>query len=112
KASETESICNAIPDTAGVYLVPAFVGLGAPYWNQNARGALVGLTRGATREHIIRAGVESMAYQSYELLELMQQESHLKAKELKVDGGACVNNFLMQFQADINQQTIVRPKVI
>lgn len=111
-ASQTQKICESISSTGGVYFIPGFVGLGAPYWNPAARGAIVGLTRGSGRAHIIRAAVESMAFQSYELLELMQKEAHLKASELKVDGGACANNFLMQFQANLNQQKVLRPKII
>lgn len=111
-AAQTEEYCNAVKDTAGVYVVPAFAGLGAPYWDQYARGAIVGLTRGASKEHFIRATVESMAYQVYDLLEAMEQDSEICLKTLKVDGGACANDFLMQFQADILHTTIARPECI
>jgi glycerol kinase len=92
-------------------MVPAFVGLGAPYWDQYARGAIVGITRGTTIEHIARATVDSMAYQTREVLEAMQADSGVELKELKVDGGAVVNNDLMQFQADILGVAVERPKV-
>lgn len=111
-AAQTEEYCMAVEDTAGVYMVPAFAGLGAPYWDQYARGTIVGLTRGANKEHFIRATVESMAYQVYDLLESMEQDSGIHLKTLKVDGGACANNFLMQFQADLLATTIARPECI
>jgi len=110
KASLSEKISKSIKDTGGVYLVPAFVGLGAPYWNQNARGAIVGITRGTTQKEIIRAGLESIAYQSAEVIELMRQETGLSINNLQVDGGAVSNNFLMQFQADLLGGKILRPK--
>jgi glycerol kinase len=94
-----------------VYMVPAFVGLGAPYWDQYARGVIVGLTRGSTIEHIAKATVDSMAYQTREVLEAMQADSGVTLKELKVDGGAVVNNDLMQFQADILGVAVERPQV-
>ena len=93
-------------------MVPAFAGLGAPYWNQYARGTIVGVTRGTSKEQFIRATVESMAYQVWDLIESMEQDSGISLKELKVDGGACANNFLMQFQADILGARIVRPECI
>ncbi|MCY6483272.1 glycerol kinase GlpK [Clostridium aestuarii] len=111
-APESEKYATAVEDSNGVYLVPAFVGLGAPYWDQYARGTMVGLTRGAKKEHIIRAAVESMAYQTYDVLKAMEQDSEIKLKELKVDGGACANNFLMQFQSDILGVNVARPEVI
>ena len=109
-AAQSEEYCNAVEDTAGVYVVPAFTGLGAPYWNQYARGTFVGLTRGTKKEHFIRAVVESQAYQVYDLIEAMKQDAKMEQGTLKVDGGASVNNFLVQFQADILQQEILRPK--
>lgn len=111
-AAQSEEYCRAVEDTAGVYVVPAFAGLGAPYWDQYARGTIVGITRGASKEHFIRATVESLAYQVYDLLEAMEQDSGIHLKSLRVDGGACANNFLMQFQADLLQECIVRPVCI
>ena len=111
-AEESEALALTVKDSAGVYVVPAFVGLGAPYWDSYARGTMVGLTRGTTRAHITRAALESIAYQSAELLEAMQKDSGLDLKELRVDGGACRNNLLMQTQADILGVAVVRPKVI
>ncbi|MBS1811733.1 MAG: glycerol kinase GlpK [Acidobacteria bacterium] len=110
-ASETEALAKSVNDTNGVYFVPAFVGLGAPYWDMNARGAIVGLTRGATRAHIVRAALEAMAYQTRDVIECMQKDSGIKAKELRVDGGATRNDFLCQFQADILGIPVVRPVV-
>ncbi|MFT4924028.1 MAG: glycerol kinase [Phenylobacterium sp.] len=109
KANETEAIAQSIPDTAGVYVVPAFTGLGAPHWDMNARGAIVGLTRGSGKKHIVRATLEAIAWQTRDVLQLMEQESKVKLKALKVDGGACANNFLMQFQSDILDLEIIRP---
>lgn len=111
-APQSEEYALKVPDTNGVYLVPAFVGLGAPYWDMYARGAIVGLTRGAKREHIIRAALESIAYQTRDVLEAMQKDSGITLKKLKVDGGAVANNFLMQFQSDILGVPVSRPKVI
>ncbi len=111
-AAESEACCLRVDDTAGVYVVPAFAGMGAPYWDQYARGTIVGLTRGAGRDHLIRATVESLAYQVSDLLEAMQKDSGITLKELKVDGGASANNFLMQFQADILGTGIARPQCI
>ena len=88
-------------DTAGVYLVPAFVGLGAPYWDMNARGMIIGITRGTTKAHIVRATLESLAYQTKDVLSAMEADSNIKLAALKVDGGAVANNLMMQFQADI-----------
>ncbi|MDO4266970.1 MAG: glycerol kinase GlpK [Eubacteriales bacterium] len=111
-AGQTEEYCTAVEDTGGVYVVPAFAGLGAPYWDQYARGTIVGVTRGTSKEQFIRATIESMAYQVNDLIEAMQQDSGLCLKQLRVDGGACANNFLMQFQADILKAGIVRPECI
>ncbi|HEX4945846.1 MAG TPA: glycerol kinase GlpK [Blastocatellia bacterium] len=110
-AAETEALAKSVNDTNNVYFVPAFVGLGAPYWDMNARGAIVGLTRGATRAHIVRAALEAMAYQTRDVIECMQQDSGIKAKELRVDGGATRNDFLCQFQADILGIPVVRPVI-
>ena len=112
KASDSEKAANSVKDCNGVYLVPAFVGLGAPHWDMNARGVLVGLTRGTNRNHVIRAALESMAYQTYDVLTTMERETGIKVKKLAVDGGATVNNFLMQFQADIINKPVVRPSLI
>lgn len=110
-ALDTEYFASKVDDTNGVYLVPAFVGLGAPYWDPNARGALVGLTRGSNRNHIIRAALEAIAYQSRDLLDAMAKDSGVELKQLKVDGGAVANDFLMQFQADITSVEVQRPAV-
>ena len=110
-AKDTEYFAAQVEDTNGVYLVPAFVGLGAPYWDPNARGALFGLTRGANRNHIIRAALESIAYQSRDLLDAMMKDSQVPLKRLKVDGGAVANDFLMQFQADITGVEVLRPQL-
>jgi glycerol kinase len=111
-AADSEKYAKEVEDTNGVYLVPAFVGLGAPYWDQYARGTIVGLTRGAKKEHLIRAALESMAYQTYDVLNAMEQDSGIRLQALKVDGGACANNFLMQFQADVLDTPVERPAVI
>ena len=111
-AADSEAIAGMVDDNGGVYLVPAFVGLGAPYWNMQARGTLTGMTRGTNRNHIVRAALESMAYQTADILQIMEQESHTSVQALSVDGGACANNFLMQFQADILNKPVVRPKFI
>ena len=110
-AEESEALALTVKDSAGVYLVPAFVGLGAPYWDSYARGTMVGLTRGTSTAHITRAALESIVYQSAELLEAMQKDSKLELSELRVDGGACKNNLMMQMQADILGVAVVRPKV-
>ncbi|QYJ93439.1 glycerol kinase GlpK [Shewanella spartinae] len=110
-AQDTEYFALKVNDNNGVYLVPAFVGLGAPYWDASARGALVGLSRGANRNHIIRAALEAIAYQSRDLLDAMTKDSGVQLKQLKVDGGAVANDFLMQFQADITDVEVQRPKV-
>lgn len=106
---ESEQWAVQVPDTNGCYVVPAFTGLGAPYWNQYARGCILGLTRGVNRNHLIRATLESLAYQSADLLFAMERDSGLKLGTLKVDGGASMNNFLMQFQADIMDAKVLRP---
>jgi glycerol kinase len=111
-SSEVENLAASVPDSGDVYLVPAFTGLGAPYWDPNARGSISGLTRGTTRAHIARAALESIAFQSAELLEAMQKDSGEKLSELRVDGGAAANDLLMQFQADLLGVTVVRPKVL
>ena len=108
-AAQTETIAKSLSDSAGVYVVPAFTGLGAPYWSQNSRGAIFGLTRGTTTNHIIRATLESLAYQSYDVIEAMQKDTNTKITSLQVDGGASNNDYLMQFQADILQTEIARP---
>ncbi len=111
-AQESEKYAAAVTDTNGVYVVPAFTGLGAPYWDQYARGTVVGITRGCSKEHFIRAVLESMAYQTSDILRLMEQESGVRIKNLRVDGGASSNNFLMQFQADILNVDVLRPECI
>ncbi len=111
-AAQSESYCKAVEDTAGVYVVPAFAGLGAPYWNQYVRGTMVGLTRGTSKEHFIRATVESLAYQVSDVLEAMQKDSGIILHDLKVDGGASANNFLMQFQSDLLDVSVIRPQCI
>ncbi len=110
-AAQSEELAISVPDTNGVYVVPAFVGLGAPYWDMYARGAIVGLTRGANRNHIVRATLESIAYQTRDVLQAMQDDSGITLKALKVDGGAVANNFLMQFQSDILGVPVDRPLV-
>ena len=111
-AAETEAIAMSVNDTDGVYFVPAFAGLGAPYWNMNVRGCMSGITGGATYKHIVRATLESMAYQTKDVLDAMEKDSGIKISALNVDGGAAVNNFLMQFQSDMLQIDVVRPKVV
>ena len=108
-AADSEAAACRVPDTGGVYMVPAFTGLGAPYWKAEARGILAGLTRATSREHIVRAALESIAYQTRELVEAMQADSGTTLEELRVDGGATANDFLMQFQADILDVPVVRP---
>ena len=111
-AAESEVLAKSVPDANGCYVVPAFVGLGAPYWDQYARGAIVGLTRGVNRNHIVRATLESIAYQVNDVLMAMQEDSSMPITSLRVDGGACDNDFLMQFQADILNTSVVRPYCI
>ncbi len=110
-AAQSEELASAVPDTNGVYVVPAFVGLGAPYWDMYARGTIVGLTRGANRNHIVRATLESIAYQTRDVLQAMEDDAGITLKALKVDGGAVANNFLMQFQSDILGVPVDRPVV-
>ena len=110
-AAFSETYANKLEDSGGVYVVPAFVGLGAPHWDQYARGVVVGLTRGVEKEHFIRATLESLAYQSYDVIKAMEADSGLDIKEIRVDGGAVANNFLMQFQSDILGVEVIRPSV-
>jgi glycerol kinase len=111
-SGDTEGLAASVPDTGGVYVVPAFVGLGAPYWHPYARGTIVGITRGTSRNHLVRATLESIAFQAADLLSLMEEESGIPLKTLKVDGGASANDFLMQFQADLLRARVQRPKNI
>jgi glycerol kinase len=111
-AAESQPLAESVADTGGVYFVPAFVGLGAPYWDMYARGAILGLTRGTTRAHLARAALEAIAFQSRDVLEAMAADAHLAARGLRVDGGAAANDFLCQFQADILDAPVVRPAVI
>ena len=111
-AAESSQYAERVPDSAGGYVVPAFTGLVAPYWNQRARGAIVGLTRGFNRAHLIRATLESLAYQTYDVVRAMERDAGTHIGELKVDGGACANNFLMQFQSDLIGSDVVRPRCI
>ena len=110
-AADTEYFATKLPDSGGVYVVPAFTGLGAPYWDMYARGVIVGLTRGTGRNHIIRAALESIAYQTGDVLRSMEKDTGIRLRELRADGGASANNFLMQFQADIVGRSILRPVV-
>ena len=110
-AAESEQLATSVPDSGGVFLVPAFTGLGAPHWDMYARGTIVGLTRGSTREHIVRAALESIAYQVADVVRAMEQDTGLQLSALRVDGGASANNFLMQFQADVLGKRTVRPVV-
>lgn len=111
-ASESEKYAMQVEDTNGVYVVPAFAGLGAPYWDQYARGTIIGITRGCNRDHIIRATLEAIAYQTHDVLRSMESDLGNNLKSLKVDGGACANRFLMQFQADILNTVVLKPKCI
>jgi glycerol kinase len=111
-AAESEAAARSVPDTGDVYLVPAFVGLGAPHWDERARGAIVGITRGTSREHLIRAALESIAYQTLDVMECLNADSGLRPERLRVDGGASGNAFLMQFQADVLGIPVFRPKVL
>lgn len=110
-AAETEKLANSVPDSNGVYVVPAFTGLGAPYWDAYARGAVFGLSRGCSRAHFVRAALESLAYQSLDVIRAMEEDSGLPVTSLRVDGGASANDFLLQFQADILHGEIIRPRV-
>jgi glycerol kinase len=111
-AADSETVATQVPDTNGCYVVPAFTGLGAPYWDPYARGTIVGLTRGVNRQHLVRATVESLAYQTYDVLAAMQGDSGIRLAQLRVDGGASANDFLMQFQADMIQTPVLRPACI
>ncbi len=111
KSKDIERLAANVKDSDGVYFVPAFAGLGAPHWNQHARGMLVGITRGTTSAHIARAALDSIAYQTFEVLQAMQKDSGINIRELRVDGGATVNNNLMQFQSDLLQAKVIRPKI-
>ena len=111
-SSEVERLAASVADCGGVYFVPAFAGLGAPHWDQYARGTLTGLTRGSTAAHIARAALEGIAFQVADVLEAMRQDAGTPIHELRVDGGACANDLLMQFQADVLQVPVLRPKVI
>ena len=111
-AKESYQYAVSVADTAGAYVVPAFTGLGAPYWDQHARGCVVGITRGFSRAHLVRATLESLAYQTFGICKAMEQDSGIPITGLKVDGGACANDFLMQFQSDILGTEVHRPKCI
>lgn len=111
-SSEVEALASSVPDNGGVYFVPALTGLGAPYWNPDARGVIHGLTRGTTAAHIARAALEGIAFQTYDVMQAMIRDAGVPVSELKVDGGASLNNLLMQFQADILGVSVVRPKVV
>lgn len=110
-SSEVERLAASVPDTGGVYFVPALTGLGAPYWNQYARGAISGISRGTTNAHIARAALEGIAYQTYDIVRAMERDAGLPVANLKVDGGASRNNLLMQFQSDILNTEVLRPKI-
>jgi len=110
RAAETQALAESVPDTGGVYFAPAFVGLGAPYWDMYARGTIVGLTRGTTRAHLARAALEAIAFQSRDVLEAMVADAGLALRELRVDGGAAANDFFCQFQADITDVAVLRPR--
>ncbi len=112
EASDSEYFAQKVSDNGGVYVVPAFTGLGAPYWDMYARGCILGITRGAGRDHIIRASLESIAYQTKDVIDAMIADTGIKIKSLKVDGGASANNFLMQFQADILRAEVIKPTVL
>jgi glycerol kinase len=111
-SGEIEALARSVPDSGGVYLVPAFAGLGAPHWDQYARGTITGLTRGTTAGHLARAALEGIAFQVADVLDVMREDSGIAMNELRVDGGACANDLLMQFQADILGVPVVRPKVV
>jgi glycerol kinase len=111
-SAEIEALAASVPDSGGVYLVPAFAGLGAPHWDQYARGTMTGLTRGTKGGHIARAALEGIAFQVADVLAVMKEDSGIALNELRVDGGASANNLLMQFQADILRVPVIRPKVV
>ena len=110
-SAEIERLARRVPDNGGVYLVPAFAGLGAPHWNPHARGTITGLTRGATKAHLARAALEGIAYQVNDIIAAMERDAGTKLRELRVDGGASANNLLMQFQSDLLNVPVVRPRV-
>ncbi len=112
RAAETEALARSVPDTGGVHFVPAFVGLGSPYWNAEARGTITGLTRGTTKAHLVRAALESMAFSSADLLSAMTADAHLSLARLRVDGGAAANDWLMQFQSDLLGVPVERPDIV
>ena len=111
-ASQSETLATSVPDNGGVYFVPALTGMGAPYWDQYARGAMLGLTRGTTPAHITRATLEGIAFQVYDILKAMEHDTKRTSQVMRVDGGAVANNFLMQFQSDICRETVIRPKIL
>ena len=111
-SSDVERLASQVPDSDGVYLVPAFAGLGAPYWDAYARGTIVGITRGTTAAHLARAALDGIAFQVADVLTAMEKDSGLRIQELRVDGGACINDLMMQFQADILRCPVVRPQII
>jgi len=111
KSSDSEQLALSVEDSYGVVMVPAFVGLGTPYWDSECKGAIVGLTRGTTKAHITRATLEALAYQTKDIIDVMMEESNIDIATLRVDGGASMNNFLMQFQSDLLDTIIVRPKI-
>ena len=111
-SADVEPLAASVPDSGGVYLVPAFAGLGAPHWDQYARGTITGITRGTTAAHLARAALDGIAFQVADVLDVMKQDSGIAMNGLRVDGGACANDLLMQFQADLLQVPVVRPKVI
>jgi glycerol kinase len=111
-SADVEKLAGSVESSEGVYFVPAFAGLGAPHWNQHAQGTIFGLTRGSTDAHIARAAIESIAYQTMDILKAMEADSGITIKELRVDGGATINNMLMQFQADVLNTETVRPKIV
>jgi glycerol kinase len=109
---DVEQLAGSVPSSEGVYFIPAFAGLGAPHWNQHAKGSIFGLTRGSTEAHIARAALESIAYQTMDILKAMEADSGISIRELRVDGGASVNDALMQFQADVLNTETVRPRIV
>src|SRR5690606_17969503 len=111
-SAEVEPLALKVDNNDGVYVVPAFAGLGAPHWNQHARGTIVGMTRGTTAAHLARAAIESIAYQTMDVLKAMEADSGIAIKELRVDGGATANNLLMQFQSDMLNTKVIRPEII
>lgn len=111
-AADSESLAVSVPDNGGVYFVPALTGMGAPYWDQYARGAILGITRGTTPAHLARAALEGIAFQVYDVLKAMEQDVKRPSAEMRVDGGAVANGFLMQFQSDICRMKVVRPKIL